>query len=110
MISFIERIKDRIQGKAPTGAKRHPHWRRLRKSLIKRQPFCSICDRRKGLEAHHIVSFWIAPDLEMDVENLVILCRRCHLVFGHCGSWSEINPTCLEDVIYWRQKFQKEAL
>jgi hypothetical protein len=65
---------------------------------------CEVCGRERTLEAHHIVPFHVAPDLELDEANLVALCRRCHLLIGHCGGWARVNPSVRSDVAQWRVK------
>jgi 5-methylcytosine-specific restriction endonuclease McrA len=67
-------------------------------------PECEICNRKKGLEAHHIVPFHIAPDLELKPNNLMALCRRCHLFVGHLGGWQRFNINVETDAMLWRAK------
>jgi hypothetical protein len=65
---------------------------------------CEICGRERTLEAHHVVPFHVAPDLELVEENLVALCRRCHLLIGHCGGWARVNPSIKIDVVWLAAK------
>jgi len=51
-------------------------WRKTRNKHIKKHPYCAICGREKGLEAHHRKPFKDFPELELDPTNLVTLCRR----------------------------------
>jgi hypothetical protein len=69
--------------------------------------YCEICERKKGLEAHHIVPFHVAPDLELNTDNLISLCRRCHLFVGHLGSWRSVNLSVLSDAKYWRFRIEE---
>ena len=78
----IRRVLDRVTGKAPAGAKRASGWPRFRRSYMVDHPECAVCGRKRGLEAHHVVPFHVAPDLELDPSNLISLCRRCHLLVG----------------------------
>lgn len=40
---------------------------------------CQLCGKvSKQLEAHHVVPIWARPDLALDIDNLVTLCRSCH--------------------------------
>ena len=67
---------------------------------------CAVCPRSRGLEAHHIVPFHIAPDLELEAGNLMALCRRCHLFVGHLGAWKRCNFTVESDAIFWRSRIE----
>ena len=98
-------ILDRVQGKAPAGAKRSSRWPSLRRAYLAVHTECLACGRRKKLEAHHVVPFHIAPDLELDQANIIALCRRCHLFVGHLGAWARVNPFADADARYWRERF-----
>lgn len=41
-----------------------------------------------------------------DPGNLVAVCPRCHLLFGHLGCWASWNPDVREDVSTWKRKFR----
>jgi hypothetical protein len=51
------------------------------------------------------VPFHVAPELELEDNNLIALCRRCHLFVGHLGSWSRVNVSVLADSRYWQARF-----
>ena len=85
MQSAIRTLLDRVQGKAEKGQKRSSSWSKVRREFMENAA-CESCMRgskRHMLEAHHIVPFHVAPDLELDPDNLICLCRRCHLLI-HC--------------------------
>lgn len=111
-MDFVLAIKDRIQGKAPKGARRSKHWRRVRNEHLKRQPFCVVCQGTRNLEVHHLVPFHIAPDLELDPGNLLTLCEdkryglNCHLLIGHVGNYRRVNPVAHLDAIVWNGKIK----
>ena len=90
MLSPIRHLTDRLQGKAPKGAKRASGWARFRREHLGTS--CEACGRSWSLEAHHIVPFHLAPDLELEPDNLLTLCRRCHLLIGHLAAWARFNP------------------
>lgn len=73
-------------------------WRKVRNLQIKLFPRCAVCGTKKTPEAHHIKSFKNKPELELDPDNLITLCRRCHFVFGHCFYWRAINKEILRTV------------
>jgi hypothetical protein len=113
VIRFIERITDRIHGKAPKGSSRSWFWRDVRDRFLKENPQCVVCGSTKNLIAHHIVSFHLAPDLELDPTNLITLCEtqktlNCHLVFGHLGDFRKINPSVLSDAAQWSVKLRRK--
>lgn len=111
MLNFFEHIKDRIQGKAPKGAKRSSDWRKIRKEHLKKHPCCAVCGSSKKLNVHHILPYHICPDMELDPENLVTLCEggkykglNCHLLIGHLCSYRKTNPSVKSDVAEWNAK------
>jgi 5-methylcytosine-specific restriction endonuclease McrA len=45
---------------------------------------CRLCGKRGGhLSIHHILPVWARPELVCDPENMVTLCRCCHLKVNH---------------------------
>lgn len=103
-MNLFERIKDRIQGKAPKGAKRSPRWRAVRREHLKHHPTCAACGGSVKLQVHHLIPFHVAPDLELDPSNLITLCEagkygvKCHQLLGHRGDFRLINWNCVNDV------------
>jgi len=53
-------------------------WRRLRKKILKDQPYCVKCGINEQLEAHHKTPPRGNEELFFDENNLIILCRSCH--------------------------------
>jgi 5-methylcytosine-specific restriction endonuclease McrA len=86
-----QRIWDRVQGKAPKGARRHRTWRKVRAAHLFKFDSCAVCESTTKLQVHHIVPFHVAPGLELDPANLITLCEnnkygiRCHQLIGHLG-------------------------
>jgi len=109
-MNILEHLKDRIQGKAPKGAKRSSKWRKVRKEHIKKHPRCALCNSNKKIEVHHKIPFHIAPDLELEPENLMTLCESgekgviCHRFFGHLSNYRKWNLAIEQDVMVWRMK------
>lgn len=80
------------------GAPRSPLWRKVRSQIIKECGQCSACGTTSGLEVHHIVPVHINPSLELDMENLIVLCSRsCHLLIGHLMDYKSWNTNVVED-------------
>ena len=70
-----------------------------------------MCKSKKKVEVHHKVPFHIAPDLELDENNMVSLCENkkygcnCHLMLGHRGNYRKVNISVEYDILIWRKKF-----
>jgi len=110
MLSFIEYIKDRLEGKAPKGAKRSPYWNRVRKGYLRKNARCAVCGCTSKLQVHHIIPFHLDPKYELNEDNLVTLCTNkkyginCHLLIGHLGNFKKYNTAIKIDVFTWNQK------
>ena len=108
---MITRIKDVIQGKHPTTAKRSGKWPSVRKTHLEAHPTCELCGGTKKLNVHHIKPFHLHPELELDPSNLITLCEEdrggvnCHLFFGHLGNFrTGVNPDVRQDVESWTNR------
>jgi thymidylate synthase (FAD) len=57
----------------------------LRPTVYTRDNYCCrLCGKRGGkLSIHHILPVWARPELVCDPENMVTLCRSCHLKVNH---------------------------
>ena len=92
---MFKHLLDRVQGKAKKGQKRSSEWRLFRQKYIQDQ--CASCGSETKLELHHIVPFNVAPDLELDPDNVITLCENkkyginCHLYNGHNGNYRNFN-------------------
>lgn len=112
MINVMKHLKDRIQGKAPKGARRSSQWRHVRKKFLKNNPNCAVCGGNKKIEVHHIIPFHLAPDKELDEQNLVTLCEAgkygitCHQLIGHLGNYRRFNTSCMIDATTWNMKLK----
>jgi|GEM_PF-1261810 len=54
-------------------------WKMLKKQILEEHPFCSKCGRSDQLEVHHIIPHRGSEDLFFDRENLIVMCKSCHL-------------------------------
>ena len=89
---------------------RSRYWSKVRKIHLSRHNVCAICGKTKKLEVHHIDDFSSHPELELDPNNLITLCRggmKCHRIFGHLGNWKYINPRITIDAYYWNKKIKQ---
>ena len=54
----------------------YKEWRR---KVYKRDNFqCQVCDSNERLEAHHIKPRSEYPELILDIDNGITLCKKCH--------------------------------
>jgi hypothetical protein len=60
--------------------------------LIRDKNACVLCSSTFDLHCHHIVSVVENPQLLLEQNNLVILCKTCHYKAHNNGKWSTINP------------------
>lgn len=55
-------------------------WAFVRTEVLRRDKFkCRRCQSVKNLDVHHIRKKSVFPDLKFALENLITLCRDCHL-------------------------------
>ena len=78
-------------------AKRSPEWKTVRKLHLEREGCCQACNKISKLEVHHIIPVHKDRTLELDPSNLITLCDRCHLVFGHLSDYKSWNIDVVTD-------------
>ena len=78
-------------------------WPAVRQRFIKAHPCCEACGSSQNLNVHHIFSFKNNPELELDPDNLITLCRKHHFFLGHSGNWTITHKKCQEEVKAYRQ-------
>lgn len=102
MIAWLKSLfaSPQVMGAVP----RSSHWPAVRDAFLKANPTCAVCGCRDDIEAHHCDPYHLHPERELDPTNLIALCRRDHLLFGHLGNWSSWNPSVREDAALWRAK------
>ena len=72
-------------------------WQKLRNRKVKEHPYCERCWSKwkiittENLQGHHIKSFKDYPELRLDEDNVVVLCRVCNLQIGDSSvvDWSK---------------------
>lgn len=80
-------------------ATRSPGWGKVRTERIRLDGGrCRACGKKRNLQAHHIQPFHLQPELELDLDNTLTLCGRCHLLIGHLDYWKAYNKKVLADV------------
>jgi len=72
----------KLYGNKPSEGKRIRHlvaWSRCRKKALERDCFtCQMCFG-SGLEVHHIKPTRTNPEIAYDINNLITLCKKCHV-------------------------------
>jgi 5-methylcytosine-specific restriction enzyme A len=105
----------RNRDKVPAGAKRSSKWPAVRKAFLAENPTCAVCGGTKKLNVHHERTFFDHPELELNKLNLITLCEAkndgvsCHLLFGHCGNFKDVNPDVRADAAIWAAKIKNRA-
>ena len=58
-------------------------WKACRVKIFKKYPaICMSCGNKNNLEVDHVKPRAKYPELELDIDNLQILCRNCNLLKG----------------------------
>ena len=110
---LIKNVSDAIAGKAPLGVKRSSGWSAVRKRFLETNKTCAVCGGTSKLEVHHVQSFHEHTDLELDPNNLIVLCESgrfgltCHLLMGHLGNYQDIYISVRTDAKTWLKKLSK---
>lgn len=86
------------------GGKRSKEWQAVRNEYVKAHPVCEACGEDDRLEVHHIKPFHLHPELELDPDNLIALCRECHHTFGHLKEWMSFNVSVEKDAADFLEK------
>ena len=84
---------------AAHAGERSSQWRSVREVHLRNHQACEACGATKRVEVHHVPPVHEYPDRELDAENLITLCPRCHLVFGHLGDYQAWNPRVRKDAV-----------
>ena len=53
-------------------------WRKVSRQIRTRDGACVDCGTTEGLTVHHLTPVRVAPELGLDPDNLVTVCRSCH--------------------------------
>lgn len=82
-------------------------WSSVREEFVRLHPVCEACGSRSNLNVHHIVPFYLDSSLELDVKNLITLCREHHFRVGHDpdGPWMPRRPSWTS----WNPKVREHA-
>lgn len=89
------------------GVPRSSKWPSVRKGYIALHPKCAVCGTKSDCEVHHIHPYHLHPELELNLHNLITLCRKDHYLFGHLNDWSSFNDSVESDSAIWNVKIEK---
>jgi hypothetical protein len=76
---------------------RSGRWPSVRKAYLAQHPTCEACGASGLMHVHHVLPVHLYPDRELDLDNLITLCQRCHFELGHLGNYRSFNPHVRED-------------
>ena len=96
--------------RSQTFGARSKNWRKVRKAFLKENPTCAVCGKKskmlKPLQIHHIVPYHKDKSKELDVYNLITLCRKHHFFVGHLNSYHSFNSEVKSDSEIWLTKIK----
>lgn len=71
-----------------------PRWKALRQQALRRDHYqCKECGAGGRLEVHHVKPVRTHPELVYDLDNLLCLCKSCHVVITRKElGLSAVNP------------------
>ena len=86
-----------------------PRMRDLKQKCYKRDNYsCNCCSKRGGrLNAHHLNSWKKFPEERYELDNLVTLCEKCHIVYHNIyGKGSRFkDPNIKEQYLSFKEKY-----
>lgn len=103
-MGIFQHLRDVFRGSTKLGLMRSSQWRSTERKFRALHPGCRVCGTDKNVEVHHKLPFHDRPDLELDLGNLISLCRIHHQWWGHLGDWKSFNPDVEADATAWARK------
>ena len=77
---IIEAIKTCLESVPDEGGfYESPQWQKLRYETLRKYRKCCLCGSNENLHVDHIKPRSKFPTLELDADNLQVLCKRCNL-------------------------------
>ena len=82
-------------------------WAKIRMQILERDYFnCWYCGSKEKLEVHHMASRTRYPELKLDEDNCIVLCRDCHKDFHSQYGVKNFEPY---DTIKWINNSRDES-
>ena len=107
-MNILHRIKQFFDPTLLGAVPRSSEWPRVMKAYRSAHPNCAVCGKGNSLlnpiNIHHCRPFHIQPELELEITNLITLCRVDHLIFGHLKNFKSFNVNVREDAKAWSTK------
>lgn len=105
---------ERVDDESGVGA-RSSKWPAVRAAFVKQNPRCAACGSVEELNVHHVQPYWSHPQLELEPENLITLCRWHHWTVGHDPDgkgpqkpdWQKSNAMVRRDAATLLKTFQR---
>ena len=85
---------------------RSSSWSKVRSKHLQKENFCQCCGKKRELEVHHITTYNVDETIELDENNLITLCSKCHLLFGHLMDYRSWNTQVVSDCAEMRRKIE----
>jgi len=89
-----------------TASERSGKWPDVRKSYVAEHPACEACGLGGDVQVHHVKPVTLYPEKDLDKDNLITLCPRCHMTFGHLGHTRAHNPLVRQDAARHRVRVE----
>lgn len=71
---------------------------------------CKWCGSMKSVEIHHVVPIWKDAALAHEESNFIALCRKCHFVLGHAGSFRDRYVANIKDICEMKDLYDRRIL
>lgn len=85
---------------------RSEEFEKVKRRFLRMHPKCEICGTTKKKVAHHILPVYLYPERAVDESNLITLCRRHHLEWGHLGSYKSYNINVVKDAEIMNDRYK----
>jgi len=77
----IDRLYNQQRG-TPSERGYDTTWNKVRKAYLSKHPLCESCNKEHRItpaaHVHHVQDISKRPDLRLDYDNLMSLCKPCH--------------------------------
>ena len=85
---------------------RSEEFEKIKRRFLRMNPHCAVCGTTKKKAAHHIRPVYLWPELALDETNLITLCKRHHLEWGHLGSYKSYNLSVVTDAEIMKERIK----
>lgn len=83
---------------------------------LKKQAFnrdnheCQNCKVKDNLCGHHILPYKFKRKANLDIDNIITLCKKCHFTFGHNSNWKQFNIDLVNNTLIEKYSLSAERL